>query len=344
MNTAVPVRFARPLAAAVGACALLLLAGCHSNSSDGSSASSGTTGSGASGGGGGQTLLAFVTNNPSDYWKICNKGVDAAAAKLGDKVQFVEPADGSVQTQKQDVDDLLAKGVKGIAISPVDPANETDYLNTVAGKTNLITSDSDAPNSSRLCYIGTDNHAAGVMAGALIKKSIPQGGKIMLFVGKSDAQNARDRISGIQDALKGSNITIADTRTDDTDHARAKQNAADAIVSNPDLVGMVGIWSYNGPAIYSAVKGAGKQGKIQIIAFDQEEDTMNGIKDGTIAGTIVQQPYQFGYESVMMLDKLAKGDKSGIPANKLMIIPTQVINKANIAAYEASQAKLMGGA
>ena len=344
MNTAVPVRFARPLAAAVGACTLLLLAGCHSNSSDSSSASSGTTGSSASSGGSGQTLLAFVTNNPSDYWKICNKGVNAAAAKLGDNVQFVEPADGSVQTQKQDVDDLLAKGVKGIAISPVDPANETDYLNTVASKTNLITSDSDAPNSNRLCYIGTDNHAAGVMAGDLIKKSIPQGGKIMLFVGKSDAQNARDRISGIQDALKGSNITIVDTRTDDTDHARAKQNAADAIVSNPDLAGMVGIWSYNGPAIYSAVKGAGKQGKIQIIAFDQEEDTMNGIKDGTIAGTIVQQPYQFGYESVTMLDKLAKGDKSGIPANKLMIIPTQVVNKANIAAYEASQAKLMGGA
>ena len=166
----------------------------------------------------------------------------------------------------------------------------------------------------------------------------------MLFVGKSDAQNAKDRISGIQDALKGSNIIIADTRTDDADHARAKQNAADAITSNPDLAGMVGIWSYNGPAIYSAVKGAHKQGQIQIIAFDQEEDTMTGIKDGTIAGTVVQQPYQFGYQSVVLLDKLAKGDKSGIPASKLDIIPTQVINKANIAGYEADQAKLMGGA
>ncbi len=382
MNISATSRSARPLAAVVGACALLLLAGCHNNSAPNndttpsgnasggaatpgtpnSSASSGgtTTGtpsgsassgkttpgtpsSGTSGGGSGQTQLAFVTNNPSDYWKICNKGVDAAAKKLGDKVQFVEPADGTAATQKQDVDDLLAKGVKGIAISPVDPPNQTDYLNTVAAKTNLITSDSDAPNSNRLCYIGTDNHAAGVMAGKLIMQAIPKGGKIMLFVGKSDAQNAKDRISGIQDALKGSNITIVDTRTDDTDHARAKQNAADAIVSNPDLAGMVGIWSYNGPAIYSAVKGANKQGKIQIIAFDQEEDTMNGIKDGTIAGTIVQQPYQFGYASVMLLDQLAKGNKSGIPANKLDIVPTQVINKSNIAAYEASQAKLLGG-
>ena len=181
------------------------------------------------------------------------------------------------------------------------------------------------------------------MAGGLIKQAIPQGGKIMLFVGKSDAQNAHDRISGIQDALKGSNIQILSTRTDDTDRARAKQNAADAIVGTPGLVGMVGIWSYNGPAIYSAVKDAHKQGKIQIIAFDQEEDTMNGIKDGTIAGTIVQQPYLFGYKSIQILDQLAHGNKSGIPAGKLIIVPTQIINKANISAYEASQAKLMGG-
>jgi len=342
MNISATSRSARPLAAVVGACALLLLAGCHNGASDNGNSSSTTPSSNSTSGG--QTMLAFVTNNPSDYWKICNKGVDAAAKKLGNvQVQFVEPADGTAATQKQDVDDLLAKGVKGIAISPVDPPNETDYLNTVAAKTNLITSDSDAPNSNRLCYIGTDNHAAGVMAGKLIMQAIPKGGKIMLFVGKSDAQNAKDRISGIQDALKGSNITIVDTRTDDTDHARAKQNAADAIVSNPDLAGMVGIWSYNGPAIYSAVKGANKQGKIQIVAFDQEEDTMTGIKDGTIAGTIVQQPYQFGYASVMLLDQLAKGNKSGIPANKLDIVPTQVINKSNIAAYEASQAKLLGG-
>ena len=329
-------RAARPAAALMGACALLLLSGCHNASNTASS-----NGSSAAGG---QTLLAFVTNNPSDYWKICNSGVNAAAKELGNvNVQFIEPNDGSAATQIQDVNDLLTKGVKGIAISPVDPANETDFLNTVATKTNLITTDSDAPKSSRLCYIGTDNHAAGVMAGGLIKEALPQGGKIMLFVGSKDAQNAHDRIAGIQDALKGSNITILDTRTDNADHAAAKQNAADAIVAHPDLAAEVGIWSYNGPAIYSAVKGAGKQGKIKIIAFDQEEDTMTGIKDGTIYGTVVQQPYQFGYQCIKLLDQLAKGDKSGIPASKQIIIPTTAIKKDNVDTYLAGQAKLLGG-
>ena len=95
-----------------------------------------------------QTSLAFVTNNPSDYWTICRKGAEAAAKKLGNvNVQFIMPADGTAATQKQDVDDVIAKGVKGIAISPVDPANETAYLNMVARKANLITADSDAAQS-----------------------------------------------------------------------------------------------------------------------------------------------------------------------------------------------------
>ena len=337
--------FRRPTTLGACALALMLLAGCHNGSNSGDT-TAGTTGGAATGGstgGGSQTQLAFVTNNASDYWKICSKGVDAAAKDLNASVQFVEPNDGTAATQKQDVDDLLTKGIKGIAISPVDPKNETDYLNTVAAKTNLITSDSDAANSNRLCYIGTDNHAAGLMAGGLIKEALPQGGKIMLFVGKSDAQNAHDRISGIQDALKGTKIQIVDTRTDDTDHARAKQNAADALVSNPDLAAMVGIWSYNGPAIYNAVKGTSRAGKIKIIAFDQEEDTMLGIKDGTIYGTVVQDPYQFGYQSITLLNKLAGGDKSVIPASKLIIIPTQAIKKANIDAYLADFNKKLGG-
>ncbi len=333
----------RPTALAAvlaGTGALLLLGGCTKTNTDNTGGSTGTTGSNAAGS---KTQLAFVTNNPSDYWTICNKGTQAAAKDLGDvQVQFVQPDDGTAAKQKSQVDDLLAKGVKGIAISPVDPANETPYLNTVASKTNLITSDSDAPDSNRLCYIGTDNHAAGVMAGDLLKKALPNGGKIILFVGKSDAQNAHDRITGLEDSIKGTKIQVLDVRTDDADHARAKQNAADALVKNPDLAGMVGIWSYNGPAIYSAVKGANKVGKVQIVAFDQETDTMTGVQDGTIYGAVVQDPYQFGYQSIKLLDQLSKGDKSGIPANKLIIVPTQAVTKANITEYLADQKKKLG--
>ena len=328
--------------AALAVCALatLTLAGCHNSSNGGGGSSTGSTGSSTGGG----ELLAFVTNNPSDYWTICHQGVNKAASELkGVDVQFIEPSDGSAATQIQDVDDLIAKGVKGIAISPVDPANETPNINNWATKTNVITSDSDAPQSNRLCYIGTDNHAAGVMEGGLIKQAIPQGGQIMMFVGKADAQNAHDRIQGVEDALKGSNIQILGVLTDDTDHARAQQNAADTMVKYPNIAGLVGIWSYNGPTIATAVQNAGKVGKVKVICFDSDPGTPEGIKSGVIFASVVQQPYVFGYKAIHLLDQLTHGDKSGIPASKQIIIPTEALTQANIDQYEAQQKKLLGG-
>ena len=288
--------------------------------------------------------LAFVTNNPSDYWTICRKGTEAAARDLGTvQVEFVMPSDGGIATQKQDVDDLLAKGVKGIAISPVDPANETSYLNGVAARTNLITADSDAAASRRLCYVGTDNHAAGVMAGGLLRKALPLGGPVMLFVGRRNAQNASDRIAGIQDALRGSRITILGVQIDDADHARARQNVEDTLARHPRIAALVGIWSYNGPAIYSAVQEAGKIGRVKIVAFDEEDDTLRGIQAGAIYGTIAQQPYRFGYESVKLLAALARGDRAVIPAGRRLIIPTVAVTRANLGAYQAQHKKQLAG-
>ncbi len=291
-----------------------------------------------------QTSLAFVTNNPSDYWTICRKGTEAAAKKLGHvRVQFVMPADGTAATQKQDIDELLARGVQGIAVAPVDPQNETAYLNTVARKTRLITADSDAAQSHRLCYLGTDNHAAGFQAGRLLKAALPHGGQIMLFVGRRDAQNAHDREMGIRDALRGSRVTIIDVREDDADHARALRNVVDALATYPHLAGLVGLWSYNGPAILGAVRDAGKIGKVKIVCFDEEQDTMAGIQSGAIYATVVQQPYEFGYQSIKLLARLASGDKSGIPASRRIIVPTLAIKRSNVRAYLEHETTLLTG-
>ena len=213
--------------------------------------------------------LAFVTNNASDFWTISRKGTEKAAAELpGVDIDFRIDSDGTAAEQQRIVDDLLAKGVNGFAISPVDPVNQTQMLNRAAQQALVLTQDSDAPNSNRGCYIGTDNVAAGRQAGGLIKEALPQGGKIMLFVGSLDAANAQQRYQGIKEALQGSNIQIADVRTDNTDRVRAKSNAADTLVNYPDIAALVGLWSYNGPAIVGAVRDAGKVGKVKIIAFD----------------------------------------------------------------------------
>ena len=289
------------------------------------------TGGAAGGGAGTKHKLAFVTNNASPFWVIARKGTEKAAQDIPNiEVEFRIPSDGTAAEQQRQVDDLLAKGIQGIAISPVDPKNQTEMLNRAAGQTIVVTQDSDAPDSNRVCYIGTDNVAAGKQAGELVKEALPNGGKIMVFVGVLDAANAQQRYQGLKEALAGSNIQIVDVRTDNTDRVRAKSNASDTLVNFPDIVGMVGLWSYNGPAILSAVKEANKTDKVKIIAFDEEDETLGGIKSGDIYATVVQQPYEFGYRSMELMSKILNGDKSGIPASKQIFVPTLAVKKANV--------------
>ncbi|MEP6847876.1 MAG: sugar-binding protein [Acidobacteriota bacterium] len=287
--------------------------------------------------------LAFVTNNASDYWTIARKGVEKADAELDDvAVEFKMPGQGTAAEQKGIIDDLISNGVSGIAISPVDPANQTQLIDDTAKKALVITQDSDAPNSDRTLYIGTDNVAAGRQAGELIKEALPNGGKIILFVGKTDASNASERTQGIKDALKGTAIEIVDTRTDEADPARAKSNAADMLVKYPEISALVGLWSYNGPAILSAVKDGGKVGKVKIIAFDEQKETLDGVRDGSIVGTIVQQPFEFGYQSVKLMRQILKGDRSAIPPNKQIIVPTLTIKKDGVDEFEKKLNELRG--
>ena len=279
--------------------------------------------------------LAFVTNNASDFWAIARKGTEKADAELADvTVEFRIPGDGTAAEQKRIIDDLLAKGVNGIAISPKDPENQTQLINDAAKQALVITQDSDAPKSDRACYIGTDNVAAGRQEGELIKEVLPQGGKIMVFVGSADARNARERLQGIKEVLQGSKVEIIDVRTDEADRVRAKSNAADTLVKYSDVACLVGLWSYNGPAILNAVKDAGKVGQVKIVCFDEEDETLAGIKDGAIYATVVQQPFEFGYQSVKMMAQILNGDKSGIPASKQVIVPTLVIKKEGVAEFQ----------
>ena len=275
--------------------------------------------------------VAFVTNNSADFWTIARRGVEKADQELGDvEAEFRLTADGTAAEQQRVVDDLLTKGVDAIAISPVDPQNQTPMIDAAAKRTLVFTQDSDAPQSARACYIGTDNLAAGRQAGQLIRDALRGGGSIMLFVGRLDARNAQERVQGIKDTLAGTNIRIIDVRTDDADDVRAKANAADTLVRYPDISALVGLWSYNGPAILNAVRDAGKTGRVRIVTFDEADETLAGIKAGHIYGTVVQQPYEFGYQAITRMAQALRGDRSFIPASKQIIVPTLVVNSANV--------------
>ncbi len=290
----------------------------------------------------GKKQLALVTNAAADFWTIAKRGVEKAQKEHPDyAMEVIVTGQATAAEQRRELDDLLARGLAGVSISAIDPKNSTAEFNKVAAKAALFTTDSDAPQSDRAVYIGTDNVAAGRQAGEEIKKALPKGGKVVMFVGTLDADNARERVQGIKDALAGTNIQIADIRTDGVDFAKAKSNVQDALAKG-GVDCLVGLYSYNTPQIYSAVKEAGKAGVVKIVGFDEDPQTLRGIAEGTIESTIVQQPFEFGYQSMTDLIKYINGDKSFIPANKLIIIPTRVIAKANVAEFQTTMKQLLG--
>jgi ribose transport system substrate-binding protein len=288
--------------------------------------------------------LAFVVNVSADFWTIARRGIEKAAREHPDfDMEMIIPAQASAAEQRRILDELLARRVAGVAISAINPASQTDVLNRVAQQSVLFTTDSDAPASNRLVYIGTDNVAAGRVCGEQMKRAMPEGGRAMLFVGTMDADNARERTQGIREALRGGNIEIIDIRTDESDFARARRNAEDALSRERNLGMMVGLWAYNTPQIYQAVREAGRQGQVKIVGFDEDALTLRGVADGTIHSTVVQQPYEFGYQSMKGLVRVIGGDRNWIPGNKQVIVETRVIDRTNVGEFQSYMRSLLRG-
>ena len=263
--------------------------------------------------------LAFVTNTKNDFWATFRHGCNSAAQNLGNvDLDFRYFTGSTVEEQQQILNELVAGGVDGIAISPIDAEKQTDLLNQIAAKTLLVCVDSDVANSKRACFIGTDNIAAGKQAAELLKTALPKGGKIVLCVGYPNAQNAKDRIQGLQAGLAGSNLQIIDTLADATKMDVAVANAQAAMKAHTDLAGIVGLYSYNGPAILTAVRNAGKAGQVKIVCFDDDADTLAGVAAGDIHGTVVQISTRMGYETISRMDKYLGGDKTQLPKENVL--------------------------
>jgi ribose transport system substrate-binding protein len=288
--------------------------------------------------------LVFVTNGASDFWKAAAAGVRKAQTELpGYTLELKYPDQATVAAQQRLMDDLVTDGVKGIMVSAVDPKTSTAEMDKIASETALFTTDSDAPQTDRVAYIGSSNLDAGLQAAEIAKKAMPNGGTCLGFVGLLGADNAVERIKGFKSGLQGTNIKLIDVRGDDMDQTRAKENVSDALVADPNVTCMVGFYSYNTPQIYAALKDAGELGKITVVGFDGDPVTLGGVADGSIAGTVVQQPFLWAYEGMKLMAAYTKGDKSGVPANHLIIIPTKIVTKDTVDAYVADQKAMAGG-
>ena len=286
------------------------------------------------------------------------------------QLDFKKPSPGTAQVQRGIIEDLINRGCQGVAVSPNDPQNTLSfYKNTVAKKMLLITTDNDIPDpEARKCYIGTHNYRAGRQAGELVKKAFPKGAKIAIFVGQIDSPNAVERRQGVLDVLAGKDLKdmgevtqrdagnlplgngyeLIATRIDQSSEKTCQAMAEDLLIKTPEVDCLVGLWEYNPPALLRAVRNSKNAKKPLVVAFDENDQTLAGIKSGEVVGTIVQNPYEFGYQSIKILASIIKGNDDvlktwpSIEKGNSIFVPARVITKDNLGAFEAEVKKILG--
>ena len=292
--------------------------------------------------------VAVVTWNNDAFWDPVIRGAEDAAQEWNVGLTTVRSTP-EMETQSKHVRDLLGKGVDGIAISPNNPAAQASLLNEAADKAVLVTFDSDAPESRRRVFIGTDDYSAGGWAADEVRDVLPDGGAVIISVGSLETANGRARRQGLIDTLldrpfdrarpadsvdaqlKGGKYSIAATVLDGADVAKGKTLISDAIKAHPETKCIVALWSYSAGVALGGIEQAGKSGQIKVIAFDESPETQAGIEAGTVQASILQDQYRIGYESVRVLAATVRGlEQRGPTGPRLIYMPVNILRQDNI--------------
>lgn len=297
----------------------------------------------------GKPKIAIVTNCADPFWDLCEAGAKKAEKDFDVELLFRQPSPGTAEVQKPIIDAWVNQGVSGIAVSVIDPKGQTEDLAVVAKKVPLVTMDNDAEKSGRLCYVGVDNKEAGRAVGRLVKQVMPNGGTIAILIGSTTSENGMKRPAGVlaelatpdADGKPGTHpdrpeikgkwygkyfLVDGEPKTDDMVKERAIANARDMLnrIDGVPNICMIGLYNYNPPTILEAVKAKGLAGKVKIVGFDEDLETLRAIAAGEIEGTVVQDPFNYGYKTVEILAAEARGDTSKRVKGSM---PYQVITK-----------------
>jgi ribose transport system substrate-binding protein len=250
---------------------------------------------------------AFLTNNMSPFWTAAQIGVARSSSELGVPIAFQAPTSSDLLTQQLSMlETFVNDGYTGVTFSAIDRQAPASIIEkAVEQGTIMLNMDSDATGSERALYIGMSDYDAGRAAAEAALEIIGEG-KVVGLVGFATAQNAQDRIAGVNDVFEGTEMELVEVLIDDVKPEVALSNAQTAIQKYGDeLAGFITFYSYDGPAACQAIKQAGKIGELKLVAFDAEPETQACMEEGVVQAMIGQRVYFYGYLSGYVMNAMA---------------------------------------
>jgi ribose transport system substrate-binding protein len=292
-------------------------------------------------------LVAANVNLP--YWQEAQAGLTDIGKTAGVKVELVGPANFSPNDELAAFQQVVASHPAGIMVSVADPKlfNEPVNAAILAGLP-VITIDADAPESHRVLFIGTDNFRAGQESGKHMADLLGGQGRV-LIIGLAGQLNTEDRTRGVNEALKKyPGMKVIDT-VDDKGDPRNAYDAVSALLQKKEKVdGIIALEATGGAGAADALHRMDMTGKIKVLAFDKDPQTLDGVERGWITATVVQKPYVMAFYGVRFLDDLHHNvvhefkDWATAPAGPLPVFVdtgTAVIDKSNLATFRKALAE-----
>lgn len=246
----------------------------------------------------GDAKFVLLTNAVAPFWTAAQTGANRASLEFNVPVLFQAPTAAEKLIQQLTMlETFVNDDFTAITFSAIDREAPRDIIEQAVDKgIHVLCTDSDATGSDRAMYIGMSDYDAGRAAGEAALEIIGEG-KVVGLVGYATAQNAQDRIAGVNDVLEGTGLEMVEVLLDDVKPEVALSNAQTAMQTYPDLAGFITFYSYDGPMACQAVMQAGKEGEVKIVAFDAEPQTQTCMEDGAVQAMIGQRVYFYGYLS-----------------------------------------------
>jgi ribose transport system substrate-binding protein len=252
-----------------------------------------------------ERYVFVATNINLPYWREANAGFLDAAKTLGVKGELVGPETYDPSAEVTIFRQVVEKNPAGICLSAARPEIFLAEIDkAIESGIPVICVDADVPNSKRLLYVGTDNFKAGRESLKRMAALVPGKGNIVVITIPGQ-RNVDDRLAGMVDALKNyPGMKITKILDDKGDWRNAFDQLSDLILKKEKIDGIVSLEASGGSGAAKAADRFNLGGKIPIVAFDNDPETLDGIEKGTITATITQKPYVMSYFGLKFLDDL----------------------------------------
>jgi ribose transport system substrate-binding protein len=291
-------------------------------------------------------FVAFNTSLP--YWQEAEAGLADSARQMGIKADLTGPAAFSPDEELKAFQDAVSQKPSGILLSASNPDIFKAPIDAAIQQgIPVICVDADSPESRRIMFVGTDNFRAGQESGKRIGELLKARGNIAVITIPSQF-NLAERLRGVDEVLKKfPGIKITKTIDDKGDAREAYDSVTNLIKSKDKPDGIVCLEASGGAGAADALYRVNLTGKISIVAFDKDPETLDWIDRGAIAATVVQKPYVMGYYGLKFLDDLHHNavhefkDWRTAPASPMpawVDTGTAVIDKTDLAAFREALA------